>query len=421
MKYKFPCFLSVSKLHTFCLTLFLAGIFFIFSTHADPLQSPSPKKIYSYYSHASKGSVETNDLQTHYQITGGFFSKQKPVHLDIVTSCCDHFLNTKEQQGVTFTEWIGPEVIEIKHDNKTLDLSSHINLSLDGFCVTDDTEQLGILITEGGDAPAAIEQFRYLLLYNSNSQKFDRTRYDQVNRWDSETNEIVSLRNQASQQKNNNETENKLIDCPVNTSPLPATIGAFLPCTCNMTLIEETKSLEEILYSIEGSNDFIINSSNSLFEVAGDKPLYFSEVSDETVDQIKSYTQSEFVNSFSFEQISTKKMDMIIYSYWKPIYETHSRVLVKNKNDKAWKLIYSAYPNSEGFSPPIFSKVINAEQVELLMCTDGCDWNNAETSAKVVISTHSKQFYMNISSEIEVEEYRSAIDELIDTVHNKVH
>ena len=411
----------ISRLSFVAIFFVTISVLFLITGNAQQQLVAKNNSVYAYYSQTSQGSIETQDLQMHHQVSGHFFNKDKSVNLDIYTACCDHFLTTHEQNGETFDEWVGPEVIEIKHKNERINLSSHINSSLDGFCVTDTTDQLGILITEGGDAPAAIDQFRYLLLYDVTTEKFERIRYDQVNRWDSETNEIASLRNQKSVQDTDSEGVNKLIDCPINTAPLPATIGAFLPCTCNMTLIEETKSLEELLYSIEGSNDFITNSSYSLYEVDADEPLYYATVSADTVAKIKSYTQSDFVNSFNFKQIKSDKMDMIIFSYWKPIYETHSRILVKTKKSKDWKLIYSAYPNSQGFSPPIFSKIINDRQFEVLMCADGCDWQNGDSSAKIVISNRGNAFFLEIESEIELETYRVEVNKLIKEVHSKVN
>lgn len=404
-------------LNTLIMLTAISLVFFTtFNVLATPL-SDQQVAVKSTYNHKLEGSIETSNLVTHYQVAGPFFSTDTSTVLDINTYCCDQFSNVLHTKGEVLEQWIGPEVIEIKYNNDRINLFSHINSSLNGFCITDTSKQLGIVITEGSDAPAAIDQFRYLLLYNPITQKFDSTRFDQLNSWDSDRNEMASI--STSIVISDKPKKEPLVSCPKNSTLLPRSDGIFTPCTCNMTLIEETKSLEELLYSIEGSNDLIANSSKSLYNEDNDEPLHFATVSIDTVNKIKSYAQSAFVNSLSFEQVITAKMQMIVFTYWKPIYETHSRVLAKTTNAKHWKLIYSAYPNSKGFSPPVFSRVLSDQQVELLMCVDGCDWKNGNSSAKVKISNKNNDFFLHIIGEVETSEYRSEINKLIEALSNK--
>lgn len=370
--------------------------------HAASASSLAPMPI--NYQQQVLGSLDEENLTITHLVTGPFFNPQQAVALKVINTCCDQYNDESASHNSHLDDWVGPQVIEIKHDEQRVDLFSHIHASVDGFCVSNTNQQLGILIREGSDAPAAIDQFRYLLLYDANTSHFDKVRFDQVNRWQSEEFE------QAPQYGDD------LIRCEAGQDTLPDANGPFIPCRCNMTLIEEIKALESLLYSIEGSNDLILNSSDSLTERDETNPLHFATVLPSTLEKIKSFSRSQFVNAFSFKEVVTDQLQVVVFSYWKPIYETHSRVMVKSPDDKNWKLIYSAYPNSQGFSPPVFDKVIDDKSVQLLMCSDGCDWQNGERSVAIQLSRDDDDYYMSVRKEIDLQYYREQVDALIASI-----
>ena len=362
----------------------------------------------------TKGAYETNDHWLQYQVTGPFFDNATSVPLQLNAFCCDNYnpTGTAEEQSVY------PEVVEIKHNDMLLDQFSHIVSHVSGFCIANATQQLGILLTQGGDAPAGIDQFRYLLLYNPNSQHFDSNLIDPINQWEAEYEESPDPE-QSRQDKLYQQQQPKLVSCGINETLLPEKNGSFTPCRCDTRLLAQINQIEDLLFSMDDSHDLIASTYKSLYYFDNGEPLAYATVPQQVIKGINEYQRASTINSLIIDHINTGKMEMMVLTYWKPIYKTHSRILVRPSNASHWKLIYSAHPNSQGFSPPVFSKIVNEQQIELLICLEGCDWQYGNSSARVLVTNNQDDFFLQVASEWDITDYHAQVSNMLKRMNQK--
>jgi hypothetical protein len=165
----------------------------------------------------------------------------------------------------------------------------------------------------------------------------------------------------------------------------------FEPCSCSFDYLVAVQRLAENISKFT-DQDF----SFSIDELQEKNGRYEWLVAEPRIvdaawlqKQIDVFAKMGGQKSFRIERESSINYDVLLLTYYRPVYSSYQLLFTKAKIDTDWHLIYSVSPNSKAFNVIKMRKFLNDEELSVTMCVRDCQWWGHDETAQLNVKTNT--------------------------------
>ncbi|WP_375748530.1 hypothetical protein [Vibrio sp. HN007] len=177
----------------------------------------------------------------------------------------------------------------------------------------------------------------------------------------------------------------------------------FIPCRCDLDRIEEIAVLEQsVTEQLKVTEKITIDNFEESFFDGEIHNQSTTVVGDEQLQKTLTDLQSIGGLPYEIRQFTNSFIDAMTIVYNKPMYDSFSVLLMREKSSKDWHLVYGSLPSSKGFHPPELFQINEDNSISAHMCLEGCDWwGNRFGLVNISLNTEIGEARFKLIEEIE--------------------